>query len=40
VLPAIFGLLIFQAIASSSAVWATTQRVQLTEVCMTKHLGD
>jgi hypothetical protein len=40
VLPAIFGLLIFRAIASSSEVWATTQRVQLKEACSTKHFGD
>ena len=34
VLPAIFGLLIYRAIAFSSEAWATTQRVQLTEVCV------
>jgi hypothetical protein len=40
VLPAIFGLLIFRAIASSSEAWATAQRVQLTEVCSTKHTSE
>jgi hypothetical protein len=39
VLPAIFGLLIFRAIASSSEVSATTQRVQLKEMWQSKYFS-